>query len=206
MGIRIKLAIVLAVAVVLPVIIGIVSVRWLGRSYFQSEKGALFQTTANHLSSKLRQGMQSEIAATVDWVTLSKLSQTTSELIAKTNSEGPLPPIIEIESKWPALSEENEPVRSILNNPVADRIARFQRARPYVVEVLVTDEQGRLIAASGKSSDYMQKDEIWWAKAYGSGFGETWVEGIHFDDSAEVFSMDVSMPIPDPESPGAPLG
>ena len=76
MGIRIKLAIVLAVAVVLPVIIGIVSVRWLGRSYFQSEKGALFQTTANHLSSKLRQGMQSEIAATVDWVTLSKLSQT----------------------------------------------------------------------------------------------------------------------------------
>ena len=127
MGIRIKLAIVLAVAVVLPVIIGIVSVRWLGRSYFQAEKGVLFQTTANHLSSKLRQGMQSEIAATVDWVTLSNFSQSASELIARINSEGPLPPIIEIESQWPALGEDSEPVRSILNNPVSETIRKLTK-------------------------------------------------------------------------------
>ena len=209
MGIRSKLAAVLALAVALPIIIGIVSVRWLGKRHFQQEKGALFQTISEHLSGDLRSGLQREIAAVADWVMLSELPGVASEIILQ-NGEIPeedfMGAIEEIESKWPALTEAEEPVRGILNNPLVGKIRTFQEAHPYAVEILITDARGRLVAASGKTSDYWQADEEWWRKGFERGFGKSWVEGIHFDESAEVFSIDISIPIPDPASPDVPLG
>ena len=53
-------------------------------------------------------------------------------------------------------------VQSVLHNELAAKLRAFQRANPLFVEILVADSEGRLLAATGKTTDYDQSDESWW--------------------------------------------
>jgi hypothetical protein len=66
--------------------------------------------------------------------------------------------------------------------------------------VLVTDREGRLVAASNVTSDYFQADEDWWMQAFDSGRGRIVVSDVRRDPSAGVYAFDIAVPVPAPDS------
>jgi hypothetical protein len=71
---------------------------------------------------------------------------------------------------------------------------RYRRLHPEVAEVLATDKQGSLVAATGKSSDYDQSDERWWQDGARLSKGNEFTDELGFDESSGVFSLDVIVP------------
>ena len=66
---------------------------------------------------------------------------------------------------------------------------------PLAAEILVADAAGRVVAATRKTSDYDQSDEDWWKVGCSLPEGGMWTDSLHFDESAEVFSLDLVLPV-----------
>ena len=112
----------------------------------------------------------------------------------------PIPPlnmenVRQIESQWPKLSDQDEPLRSLLSNPLSDFIQIFHRINPVFEEILVTDQHGRLIASTNRTSDYWQADEAWWTNTIKHPAGSGILHNIHYDKSAGILAFDGSFPI-----------
>ncbi len=61
-------------------------------------------------------------------------------------------------------------------------------------EIFVTNSYGVNVAMTGKTSDYIQNDEVWWTEAQQNGI--YLVEGV-FDESAGVYASDIALKIVD---------
>lgn len=67
---------------------------------------------------------------------------------------------------------------------------------PAYQEILLTDEQGAIVAATNLTTDYYQADEPWWQKAYGDGWaGTIYVSNVRYDRSAKVHGIVVAVPV-----------
>ncbi len=71
----------------------------------------------------------------------------------------------------------------------------FRSYNPLLGEILVADAQGRLLAATDKTTDYDQADESWWQQAMNLRPGEAVLEGLAVDQSAHIFSFDIALPL-----------
>lgn len=70
---------------------------------------------------------------------------------------------------------------------------------PIYREIILTDRHGRLVAASGATSDYVQSDEAWWTDAYGDGVtGAVHVSDVAWDESAGAFALGIAVPVLSP--------
>ncbi len=103
--------------------------------------------------------------------------------------------VAELEQRWPTLTDEDPALRAILDAPAARPLGRFARIHPECHEILLTDRFGRLLAASGRTSDYDQADEDWWQRAYNDGAGQIVVLPVQYDRSAGQWSIDVCVPL-----------
>ena len=93
--------------------------------------------------------------------------------------------------------------KSLGSAPQADTYLRQQiAASPYFAEVFFTDRNGYNVALTNPTSDFVQSDEDWWQSAWSRGLS---VGEIEYDDSAGVWSTDISLRIADPDSE-QPLG
>ena len=96
---------------------------------------------------------------------------------------------------------ENDPLidRTIADskeiNVLAYQLYNFSEALPDHVEVFVTDAYGATLGSNSRLSDYYQADEDWWQAAYNSGQGGTYISDMEFDDSAQVNSVQIAVPI-----------
>jgi hypothetical protein len=68
-------------------------------------------------------------------------------------------------------------------------------------ELLLTDVHGRLVAASGRTSDYYQADEDWWKAAHDDGrHGHVSLTDVRWDPSAGIHAIEIAVPVPAPGS------
>ena len=67
---------------------------------------------------------------------------------------------------------------------------------PYFAEIFFTDRNGFNVAMTKPTSDFVQSDEGWWQSAWtqGASVGE-----VRYDDSAGVWSVDISIRIDRPD-------
>jgi twitching motility protein PilJ len=87
--------------------------------------------------------------------------------------------------------------------PAADRYLIQQiRRSTHFGEVFFTDKNGFNTAMTNPTSDFVQRDENWWKTAWENGIS---VGEVEFDDSANIWSIDISVRIDDPTS-GRSLG
>ena len=88
--------------------------------------------------------------------------------------------------------------KSLGTAPRADTYLHQQIASsPYFAEVFFTDRNGYNVALTNPTSDFVQSDEDWWQNAWSRGLS---VGEIEFDDSAGVWSIDISLRIDDPDT------
>jgi serine phosphatase RsbU (regulator of sigma subunit) len=194
LGLKATLVVILLVAGALPLIAGLIMIEWMGHAYYRTSKGDLFRTIAAEHAYALSQVVRGEVDNLRAWTHLIGLGRAMDEAEA-------LEPKLSIEQaenlelQWPHLPPESPRLKPFLDSPLAHRISAYQAYHPRLVELFVTDARGGLVAASNKTSDYWQADEDWWQKAFALGPKQVLVTGIQLDESAGVYSLDISFPI-----------
>lgn len=106
-------------------------------------------------------------------------------------------------SRWQARRRDAEWRRNgeawmgaILTNRAACA-ARDLGAAAGFAEILITDQHGLLVAATGKTTDYVQSDESWWQAGWAGGRGATLHGGVEFDASSGVQAIPLMTPLRD---------
>ncbi|MEW6088825.1 MAG: sensor histidine kinase [bacterium] len=113
------------------------------------------------------------------------------------NQENTSKAIQDIDTKWINGSLPQDFIDNILKNSLSILLRDNINYQANYMEIFVTDKRGVVIAATNKTSDYYQADETWWQKAYNSGNGENYIDKIGFDSSANLYSLDICLPIRD---------
>ena len=91
-------------------------------------------------------------------------------------------------------------MQELINNKISEQLRehanKYQESFGYdlYAEIFVTNTYGVNIAQTGKTSDYIQNDELWWIRAKQDGL---YISEIHYDESADVYSADIAMRIND---------
>jgi serine phosphatase RsbU (regulator of sigma subunit) len=205
--IRTKLIGILVIAAVLPLGIALITAQSLSYRYYRKAQGTLLETRARELARSLSLAVNGQVDRLHDWIALSDLRERILAMEAprpKLNEEDFKVAIDQMEARWPTLKPEDEPVRGFLQNEIAGELHAFRMINPLFAEVFATNDRGELLAATEKTSDYWQADEVWWQRAMREKFHRAFVEGINYDASAGVYSLDVSVPIRDWRHPVDP--
>ncbi|CAN5614419.1 hypothetical protein BH23ACI1_BH23ACI1_19360 [soil metagenome] len=111
--------------------------------------------------------------------------------------------VAELDSQWIADGAATAARLGILTTPASQFLADLVAHDSAYREVLVTDRYGRLVAASGITSDYYQADEGWWYQAWDNGRGRVRVSDVGRDESAQVYAFEIAVPVPAPGGDGA---
>jgi hypothetical protein len=106
--------------------------------------------------------------------------------------------VSQLDGQWVADGAATAGRLGILTTPASRFLADLVANDSVYREVLVTDRYGRLVAASGITSDYFQADEAWWYEAWDNGRGRVRVSDVGRDESAQVYAFEVAVPVHDP--------
>lgn len=113
--------------------------------------------------------------------------------------------IADLDRRFAAIDLKAPMVVEVLGNAASRYFTDITRGDPIYRELLLTDREGRLVAASNLTSDYNQADEEWWKRVMsGGGQGEATVSDVRWDDSARTYAMEISVPVPGDD--GRPAG
>lgn len=85
-------------------------------------------------------------------------------------------------------------VKTMTTGACADRIRALASSAGYG-EAFVMDNQGALVCATDRTSDYWQGDEIKWTRAFNDGKGATFIDRPRLDDSAKTSLAQISVPV-----------
>ncbi|MDH3618195.1 MAG: sensor histidine kinase [Nitrosopumilus sp.] len=109
--------------------------------------------------------------------------------------------IEEIDAQWiSGSSKENNFAENLLeheNSKILNEKINFYKEKYGEIvfaEIFTTNKYGANVAQSAVTSDYNQSDEEWWQVAKNEGMH---INDVDFDESAEVYSIDISVRIND---------
>ena len=103
-----------------------------------------------------------------------------------------------LDEQWQRSEGTTDFVKPFLANPCAELLADFQGKHPGFPEIFVTDGRGLIVAATNRTSDYLQADEAWWVDAFADGRGKTGHGEIEYDESAHSEAISLYVPVIDP--------
>jgi hypothetical protein len=120
---------------------------------------------------------------------------------ASAASEQPVDParLTELDKEWQKDAAAAAKRLGVLASPASHYLADLVKHDSIYREVIVTDRQGRLVAASNLTSDYLQSDEDWWIDAFDSGRGRVSVTDVRRDQSAHVYAFEIAVPVMKPD-------
>lgn len=107
--------------------------------------------------------------------------------------------IRKIEEGWNAPSS-TKTVDPVLSSPAAAYLRRFIELDSRFLRITVTDEHGATVAATHKTLDYYQADEVFWQNIYANGRGAINVTDILYDEVAKSSYIGIGVPLLDPGS------
>jgi len=86
-------------------------------------------------------------------------------------------------------------MKAIMENECGQYLRSIQKSKAYFAEIFVMDNQGANVAMTDKTSDYWQGDEAKFKKSFNNGTGAIFVDEVEFDDSTQVYLVQVSVPV-----------
>jgi hypothetical protein len=88
-------------------------------------------------------------------------------------------------------------MKEIMESGCGRHLRELQKSAPYFAEIFVMDNQGANVAMTDKTSDYWQGDEAKFKNAFNNGRGAVFVDEVEFDESAQAYLSQVSVPVKD---------
>lgn len=108
-----------------------------------------------------------------------------------------------LDEQWRATSGLANFMLPYFDNPGVTALLNLEEEASYVLESFVMGNQGGVVSATNKTSDYWQGDEAKFTESYASGKGQVHIGEIEFDDSAQAYLVQISVPV---MSDGAAIG
>lgn len=99
-----------------------------------------------------------------------------------------------LDEQW-AAGKAADLVKQITTGACAARLRALAGAAHG--ETFVMDNQGALVCATAKTSDYWQGDEAKWQRAFNDGKGSVFIDRPKFDDSSAQRLAQISVPVMD---------
>lgn len=199
MRLNYKLSAALIIVSAVPITTIALVIQKRGFSHLLAERGVLYHAEADALARSVALTVDREVDKLRSFCDISVVAE--QQLTLANNSAQQLTPTERavreqrIDAEWTGMSATDEPLNTIINSPLARQLNSYQTSNPLANEIFVTDRFGRVIAATRKTTDYMQNDEAWWQKGAVLSPGETWFDQLHYDQSAEVYSLDMVRPL-----------
>ena len=103
----------------------------------------------------------------------------------------------DIEARWHELKDADEPLATILHNPVVDRLKLLSKINSFNRQLFVTDSAGEVIAADVKSANYYQFPEDWWQAAWNGGEGRPYISSVTSNPVNGMPVIAIAVPIYD---------
>ena len=203
-SLRVKIFIAFLIVGVPPVSISLGTAFFKGMDIREKSIGIRFESVAGWMAEGIESSFSDEISEAESLA----LAPAVLDAVADANKtyEGIDQEAIEkeinaIDVEWQTSPKINDRIRQYLSNPVSGYLQSILdlRADKYA-EIFVTDEQGAIVGATGKTTDFYQADETWWKRAFNSGNGFNIVEGVAFDDSTKLETITIAVPVRDPAS------
>jgi hypothetical protein len=104
----------------------------------------------------------------------------------------------EIDQQWQRQQAPPPAAGNVLSNAASRFFRDVAQNDPIYSELLLTDAQGRLVAASEVTSDYFQADEEWWRHAFSR--RSPHIDDVTWDESARIYAIEISVPVLAPGS------
>jgi hypothetical protein len=143
-----------------------------------------------------------ELVEFVDSV-LSSYSEddTILQAVVEENSKGKtLAQIQEVDGRWKATPGIADFMEPILNCDLAEYLRELQDTHDFLAEIFVMDDLGANVAMTDKTSDYWQGDEGKFKNSFADGDGAIFIDEVEFDESTQVYMVQVSIPVLDGET------
>jgi signal transduction histidine kinase len=203
-SLRVKIFIAFLIVGVPPVSISLGTALIKGIDIRETNVGTRFENMAVWMSEGIKASFSDEISEAQSLA----LAPTLLDAVADANKsyEGKDQEEIEkeinaLDVEWQTSKKITDRMRSYLSNPVSGYLQNILelQADKYA-EIFVTDEQGAIVGATGKTTDFYQADEAWWKDAFNSGNGFNIIEGLAFDESTQLETITIAVPVRDPAS------
>jgi hypothetical protein len=101
------------------------------------------------------------------------------------------------DEKWMATAGVADYMQAIMASECGQHLRKLQEGSDYLAEIFVMDNQGATVAMTDKTSDYWQGDEAKFQKSFNNGTGSVFVDEVEFDESAQSYLVQVSVPVKD---------
>ncbi|MEO5509592.1 MAG: hypothetical protein ABIV28_06780 [Longimicrobiales bacterium] len=138
-----------------------------------------------------RKDLEAEAAVLLSW----GIDPTLVSAVATQNAQNlTLTEIQRRDTEWVA-GRDTARVRQMTTGACADRVRQLMAQKSIYSETFVMDNQGALVCASEKTSDYWQGDEDKFIKSYKSGTGGTFIGPSELDASSGEHLAQISLPI-----------
>jgi hypothetical protein len=105
--------------------------------------------------------------------------------------------IQEMDKKWKGTPGIADYMKTIMESECGKHLRKIMDTSALYSEIFVMDNQGANVAMTDKTSDYWQGDEAKFKKSFNNGAGELFVDDVEFDDSAQKYLAQVSVPVKD---------
>jgi hypothetical protein len=105
--------------------------------------------------------------------------------------------IKDMDKKWRDTPGIADYMKAMMDSEAGKHLRAVQGSAPYYAEIFVMDNQGANVAMTDKTSDYWQGDEAKFKKSFNGGSGALFVDEVEFDDSAQAYLVQVSVPVED---------
>ncbi len=102
-----------------------------------------------------------------------------------------------MDEKWLSTAGIADFMKALMDSPCGQHLRKIQNSNAYYAEIFVMDNQGANVAMTDKTSDYWQGDEAKFKKAFNGGKSAVFVDAVEFDDSAQAYLCQVSVPVLD---------
>lgn len=150
--------------------------------------------TARYLDSYLLHNMTnvSVLAATPSLLEAAE----TSNARYGTSSENTLNRLKGADEEWVETRGASQFAIDLVASETSRFLRNVQSLSPTYTEIMLTDGQGALVAATNITTDYYQGDEAWWQDAYGNGTtGTIYVSDVQYDQSAGDNAFEIAVPL-----------
>lgn len=108
-----------------------------------------------------------------------------------------------LETAWQQPGAPAPETAALLGTPASRYLADVVAHDQIYREIMLTDRQGRLVAASGRTTDFDQSDEDWWKATFDDGIrGRYTVNDVRWDESSHDYAIDIAVPVEAPEGKG----
>lgn len=197
-GLRGKFIAALVVAAALPLAVGVLVLQTVGFQHLLDERGQMHAVEAKALARGLDAAVAAQAGKLKTWLAARPATVGQVAAASRQGASDPAATAAEqaaIEAAWADLSDDDPRLRAVLDNPAADDLDAFLSRNPLIAELIVTDRFGRLVAANRKTSDFDQSDEAWWKAGMQLEPGACWMDVLHHDASAGLYSLDVVLGI-----------